>query len=387
MLSAWAVSVILYRRVVGACCNEIHGKAKHARSVLQRSWRQGGHLPVRCAGGTGMSQRWLAMKIRVAIIGLFGLLIVGYLIWHVGFGSVFAAVLAIGWRGFSLLCLYALAVFVLLGSGWWVLVAEAPQGWRTFIWARLVRDSAAETLPFSQIGGYVIGVRAAILDGVAPAVATASMIADITTELIAQLVYICIGIALLSTRLQRAAGLPSMAWLLTAVAVSTIAAACFYAVQRYGRGTVRIITSRFLPMAADHTDAVAAELQSIYRAPGRVALSFLFHLAGWIASGAATWIAFRVLGAQVSLTWVIAVESLIYGIRSVAFAVPNALGVQEAAYAVLAPLFGVGPEIGLAISLIKRARDIAIGIPVLLLWQALEGSRAVASVRTGQRTS
>ena len=66
---------------------------------------------------------------------------------------------------------------------------------------------------------------------------------------------------------------------------------------------------------------------------------------------------------------------------------PNALGVQEAAYAVLAPLFGVGADVGLAISLIKRARDIAIGIPVLLLWQALEGSRAITAARTGQRAS
>jgi hypothetical protein len=38
--------------------------------------------------------------------------------------------------------------------------------------------------------------------------------------------------------------------------------------------------------------------------------------------------------------------------------VPNALGVQEAAFAVLASLFGVGPELGIAASLLKRARDI-----------------------------
>jgi len=29
----------------------------------------------------------------------------------------------------------------------------------------------------------------------------------------------------------------------------------------------------------------------------------------------------------------------------------------------------------LALSLLKRARDIAIGVPVLLFWQALEGGR------------
>jgi len=64
--------------------------------------------------------------------------------------------------------------------------------------------------------------------------------------------------------------------------------------------------------------------------------------------------------------------------RSVGVLVPNALGVQEAAYTVLTPLFGAGAELGLAVSLLKRARDIVLGVPVLLVWQAIEGRRALA---------
>jgi hypothetical protein len=77
------------------------------------------------------------------------------------------------------------------------------------------------------------------------------------------------------------------------------------------------------------------------------------------------------------------IERLVCAARSVAFAVPNALGVQEAAYALLTPLVGVGKEIGLAVSLLKRARDIAIGVPIVLIWQALEGRRVLASRDTG----
>jgi len=61
--------------------------------------------------------------------------------------------------------------------------------------------------------------------------------------------------------------------------------------------------------------------------------------------------------------------------------IPNALGVQEAAYTVLSPLFGVGAEFGLAVSLLKRARDIAIGVPTLLIWQVVEGHRVVGRAR------
>jgi uncharacterized membrane protein YbhN (UPF0104 family) len=78
---------------------------------------------------------------------------------------------------------------------------------------------------------------------------------------------------------------------------------------------------------------------------------------------------------------VVAIDSLVYAARSAAFVVPNALGVQEAAYAALSSLFGIGPELGIAVSLLKRARDIVIGVPILLLWQAMEGQRALAPDR------
>jgi len=38
-------------------------------------------------------------------------------------------------------------------------------------------------------------------------------------------------------------------------------------------------------------------------------------------------------------------------------------------------LFGLPADFCLALSLIKRARDIAVGLPALALWQVLEGRR------------
>ena len=77
----------------------------------------------------------------------------------------------------------------------------------------------------------------------------------------------------------------------------------------------------------------------------------------------------------------VAIESFVYAARTAAAFVPSALGVQEAAYMVLTPLFGVGAEFGLAVSLLKRARDIALGVPILLIWQAVESRGALAAAR------
>jgi hypothetical protein len=47
--------------------------------------------------------------------------------------------------------------------------------------------------------------------------------------------------------------------------------------------------------------------------------------------------------------------------------------VQEGAYILLGAGFGVTPETALALSLLKRGRDLVIGLPALVAWQLAEG--------------
>jgi len=110
-----------------------------------------------------------------------------------------------------------------------------------------------------------------------------------------------------------------------------------------------------------------------------LAASAALHLLAWIGSGGGTFIAFRLVGGQVSLADALALEALLCTLRSVAAFVPAALGVQEAGYAMLAPLFGLPAEMGLAVSLLKRAREIVIGVPSLVYWQMVEGRAALVA--------
>jgi putative membrane protein len=146
-------------------------------------------------------------------------------------------------------------------------------------------------------------------------------------------------------------------------------------VQRHGS---RLVERALWRMAQRWSRGAAAarqvhdELAAIYRRRGAIGLAGLLHLAAWIASSVEAWIALRLMGADLGIAGVIAIESLLYAIRSIAFAVPTAVGVQEGAYIVLGTAFGLTPEIALALSLLKRARDLAIGVPALLAWQVLE---------------
>jgi hypothetical protein len=94
-----------------------------------------------------------------------------------------------------------------------------------------------------------------------------------------------------------------------------------------------------------------------------------------VASTVEAWLALRLIGSPLGFGPVLVIESLLYAVRSVAFAVPNAVGVQEGAYVLLGAGFGLTPETALALSLLKRARDLAIGLPVLGAWQLVEGVR------------
>lgn len=318
------------------------------------------------------------MKLRVILVAALGLCLAAYLVLHVGFTAVLSAAGEVGWAGFALLCLYALALFPLLGASWRVLLPRARAGVWAFVWARMVREAAADVLPFSQVGGFVFGARTAIRHGVSGPDAYASTIVDVTSEALAQIAYVALGFAILSATAARSSAAATLTRAFAVVLIlAVVAGTLLVFLQRYGHRLTGRLAARLVPGAAAPADAIADALDEIYRSRPRIALSSAMHLFGWVASAVGTWIAFRLIGVRVELPPVIAIESLVGAAKSAAALVPNALGVQEASYAALAPLFGIGPEFGLAISLLRRARDIAIGVPVLLISQAEEGRRAL----------
>lgn len=320
------------------------------------------------------------MKLRLVIVAVLGVVLALYLISFAGFGAVASTAAAVGFGGFALLCLFVLALFPLLGFAWFsVLPRSSGAPFGVLLWARMVREAATDVLPFSQLGGLALGARAAVLHRVSAAWALASTLADVTTELFAQIVYIALGLAILAARAPRTAFAASLTrYFAIGLVLAMAAAAILLTLQRYGHRLTIRLAARFLPRAVVQAEAVGAALDAIYTSPVRIALSATVHLAGWVAGAAGTYIAFRLVGTHIDFGSVIAIESLVCAVRSAAVVVPNGLGVQEAAYAILVPLFGVAAPSGLAISLLKRARDLAVGVPILLISQAVEGKRLLA---------
>ena len=113
-------------------------------------------------------------------------------------------------------------------------------------------------------------------------------------------------------------------------------------------------------------------LGRVYRSRGPLFLAALHHLTAWSLGAGEVMIAAWALGYHLDLGQSYVIESLAQAIRSAAFFVPGAVGVQEGGFVVLAGLFGVPPDAALSISLTKRVRELALGLPGLAAWQWLE---------------
>ena len=104
-------------------------------------------------------------------------------------------------------------------------------------------------------------------------------------------------------------------------------------------------------------------------------LGCVLHLLSWLGTAIGTWLAYRLMAMPIDLPTAIAIEALLHVALTIGFVVPGAVGVQEAAFAGIGGIFGLPAEASLAVSLLSRARDLVLGVPILLAWQAIEARR------------
>ena len=98
-------------------------------------------------------------------------------------------------------------------------------------------------------------------------------------------------------------------------------------------------------------------------------IAFVFYLAQAVS------VAMYVIGFAEAFI----IESLAQAVRSAGFFIPASLGVQEGGYLLFGTLMGLSPEVALALSLVRRVRQLLVGVPALLAWQVYEGRRIVVA--------
>ena len=308
---------------------------------------------------------------------LLGLLAATGLIGYYGAGPVFSAVASVGW-GLGLVVLARVAAVAGAGLAWRALMSgAAPPPLAVFVGLRWIRESVNALLPVGQVGGEFVGARLLTFFGVAGGPAGAGVLVDLLLQVVTQFLFTVLGFGAL-------VALGGDAALVRWVGVGLLAAAPalvgFFLAQRLG---LVLLVERLLVGAAGRWRWAALGgvanlhdgVQAIYRDGRRVLAGAVLHMAVWFVGIAEIWLALRFMGHPVGLVEALVLESLSHAVRSAAFPIPGGLGAQEGGFVVLSGLFGFGPEIALALSLVKRVPDLVLGLPGLLAWQALESRR------------
>lgn len=297
-----------------------------------------------------------------------------------------AMLAALSLAGFSLCWLvpYRLGYFALYAVGWQALLRPFDPARRAGLgylyWVTTVREAVDRLLPVASVGGSVVGVRLLRWRGIGLAPAGATVLVEILLTLIVLYAFIALGLCVL---IRSGTTLTIYRTLVVGFALSVPIPIAALALARHGSVFERLLGFLQGLIGADRRTEAAAALDRDVRA----CLSRVGTL-GWVgalqfvavASGAfEVWFALRAFGHPVGAGAALVLESMTQAVRHIAFVVPAGLGVQEAGLVLFGHAFGIGADLALAVSMAKRLREVACGVPPLVAWQWLEARRLRAA--------
>ncbi len=314
------------------------------------------------------------MKLLTYLALAAGLALFVLLLLHYGAGEVLAGAAAAGW-GLLWITLYRFVNLAADAQGWRALFArERRPAFLPMLRLRWIGEAVNSMLPVAQVGGEVVRAQMATRLGARGAESGAATLVDFTLGLVTQFLYTLVAVALLIQ--SRGLGTETRAWfgglLVAAAAIAALWAAQH--LQLFGRVAQlarRVLRGRAWETVTGGAAALDAEAKSLYGRGRDVAACGVWRMLSWLLHTLETWLALWFLDAPVGLAAALILEALSTAVRSGAFAVPGALGVQEGGFVLLGPLVGVSPETALALALVKRFRELVVGGGGLLAWGLL----------------
>jgi putative membrane protein len=322
------------------------------------------------------------MKLGAIIGGIVGLCLSAWLLEVYGVGRIIDLLHHAGWSGMATVIAFHLVQILFSALGWRVIAGptEPRPDLRTYMVMRWIREAVNNLLPVAQIGGEFVVSRLLQRSGMKLAPAIAGTVADLTMEMVTQILFTLLGLALL---LHSVGNGEIASYVISGSVVAALVAGGFLGAQWLGlaagieKGLMRLGQS-FGWTATANVSGLHDALIGCYRSPVRLSWAALWQMVSWLLGGVEVCLALHFLGRDVGIVPGLIIESLGQALKAVGFAVPGALGVQEGGYIVICQVFDLSPELAIALSLMKRLREVGLGVPGLLAWHRLE-ARDVAA--------
>jgi putative membrane protein len=320
--------------------------------------------------------------VRIAVYtgGLLGLTLLVFLLVRSDLDGLLQLMASGGW---ALLWVvpYRALFFLLYAAGWRILLQPYdPQqraGLGYLTWVASVREAIDRLLPVASVGGAIIGVRLLRWRGLGLTPVAATVIIEILLTLVVSYLFAAAGMLLLS---EYHAGSEVFHHLLVTllltlpVPVATTVllrrAAVFHRLERLLGGLVGLRGK-----TAGNAVALDDEVRACLQRTAPLFKAAALQCAALVSGSFEVWLALRLLGHPVNPSAAVILESLNQAVRHLAFVIPAGIGVQEAGLILTGHVLGLGPELALGVSMVKRMRELLCAAPSLISWQWMEARR------------
>jgi putative membrane protein len=321
--------------------------------------------------------------------GLLGLVLLTILLMRGDFSAMLQTLKS---ARFMLLWLipYRALYFLLYAIGWQNLLRpydpDHRAGFGYLFWATSVREGIDRLLPVASVGGGVIGVRLLRWRGIAAGPAGASVIVEIVLTLIVLYAFTALGLVLLVDirATGHEYGRMLLVFLLTLPVPGVVVLVLLYGsvFERLHRVFRPMIGESALSEGALSLDR---ELRATLRRGWTLLLAGALQFVALSSASLEIWLALRLFGHPVDVSTALILESMTQAMRHLAFVVPAGVGVQEAGLILFGHALGISGELALAVSMVKRIREVLCGVPPLLSWQWVEGRRFRRLIRNAPK--
>src|SRR5881227_205717 len=330
------------------------------------------------------------IQLTVWLLGIAGAALFIAIIIHQDLSKVGSAFAAAGWAIVGVIAYHFVVPVFLDAVAWWVLFPKSDRlALRKIFWMRWIGESVSTLVPSAAVGGDIVRARLAAIHGAPVPVAAGTVLVDLTLGVFTQAAFTLLGVVLLveATGQRNFVG-PTIIGILVGVA----AVGGFYFVQRLGmfgflaRMIGKLASSPEWQSLVQSGETFDQTVRALYARRRALIGCCVWTILSLILNSGEIWIALHALNLNASVINAVILQSTILTVRNVGFAVPSGLGVQEGGYVLIGSLLGIDGPNALALSLIARVRELALGIPGLVTWQVIEGRRLLRA-RAGPASS
>lgn len=274
---------------------------------------------------------------------------------------------------------------VLTALAWQVLLPRARRlPVRAMLALRWYREAADALLPAGALVGQAAVVRLMRRRGVAGDLATATATVSLSLEAVSQLLFTLAGLGLLLALGNGVDGGGFAAGLGLALVTTLALVGLQYPWPlRLLRAGLARLSRRWPRLDPAFIDRLRQTLGRLHADRRSLALATALHFGAWMMGAVELMLILGLLGHPIGFAEAIVVESLAQILRNAGFLLPGAAGVQEGAILGAAAIFGVPPGTALTAALVRRTREVLVGLPGLAAWRRAEvASAPSAGLRT-----